>query len=474
MSAETAKLSRGMWMWEGERARRAIEDAAARGVFFDFCEAPHGERSARVDLVYLETRDSYREGELRAFLAVAHERGLKVEFLYADRDWQGDHLAVAKEACFRCLEAFNPPGAEGERFDGIHLHLMDAGKWSQEAFRGLLIGLRQRIEACHRAQPDRVTLAADFEFQWAESGGNDRPQFPDAIRYCDYVVSMACRDTAGAQASCAVPQALAAARQGKGFFIAAETRWLVNQDFVTYYEEGWEYMERELAKLPALIADHGGRLTGVAIHHYDSYVRMKQEPRISPFPDAQLDYWAAPYILAAYQAQIIGGYPDGSYQPALPVTHDQMAVFITRALLGSENIPESPTEPSFLDVPPDYWAYRWIECAKAHDIMVGSEDGQFHPQEVVSRGQMAVFVARSIATPTGEAGLADYSPPEVPTFSDVTPDNEWSWCYRHIAYLAAREIASGYPDGRYHPEYPCTRDQIAVYIVKAFSLPIDW
>jgi hypothetical protein len=33
-------------------------------------------------------------------------------------------------------------------------------------------------------------------------------------------------------------------------------------------------------------------------------------------------------------------------------------------------------------------------------------------------------------------------------------------------------VTQGYPDGDYHPEYICTRDQMAVYIQRAFKLPV--
>ncbi len=39
-----------------------------------------------------------------------------------------------------------------------------------------------------------------------------------------------------------------------------------------------------------------------------------------------------------------------------------------------------------------------------------------------------------------------------------------------VEYLAAQDIVHGYWDGLYHPEYPCTRDQMAAFIGRAFSL----
>jgi hypothetical protein len=77
---------------------------------------------------------------------------------------------------------------------------------------------------------------------------------------------------------------------------------------------------------------------------------------------------------------------------------------------------------------------------------------------------MAVYVARSIVTPTGDAGLAGYAPPSTPSFADV-PTNYWA--YKHIEYCEAHQIVNGY-DGDYRPESAVTRDQMAVYIARAF------
>ncbi|MBE9566329.1 MAG: S-layer homology domain-containing protein [Proteobacteria bacterium] len=48
----------------------------------------------------------------------------------------------------------------------------------------------------------------------------------------------------------------------------------------------------------------------------------------------------------------------------------------------------------------------------------------------------------------------------------------WSWCYDHVEHIAERGVTQGYFDGLYHPEYTCTRDQMAVYICRAFHLPM--
>ncbi len=184
-------------------------------------------------------------------------------------------------------------------------------------------------------------------------------------------------------------------------------------------------------------------------------------------------YWALWEIEAAYAAGIVEGYPDGTYKPTDPVTRDQMAVYVSRALAGGDaQVPTGPATATFSDVPTDYWAFKYVEYAVAQNVVKGYSDGTYKPTDQVDRGQMAVFIARSIYTPTAaRLDLTGYTPPAMATFPDVPTD---FWAYTYVEYIAQPgiDVTKGYPDGDYHPEYICTRDQMAVYIQRAFKLPI--
>jgi len=101
-------------------------------------------------------------------------------------------------------------------------------------------------------------------------------------------------------------------------------------------------------------------------------------------------------------------------------------------------------------------------------VVGGYSDGTYRPAVPVDRGQMAVFVARAIA---GSDGAVPPAPP-TPTFPDVTPTSTWAWAQKHVEYAVARGIVSGYGDGGYHPEVGVTRDQMAVFVQRAFALPM--
>jgi hypothetical protein len=173
-------------------------------------------------------------------------------------------------------------------------------------------------------------------------------------------------------------------------------------------------------------------------------------------------------ILACVDADIVNGYEDRTYRPDLAVTRDQMAVYISRALAGGdENVPEFADTPTFPDVPEGFWALDHVEYAVSQNVVAGYGDGTYHPEQEVTRDQMAVYVARAMVAPEGEAGLADYVPADPRNFPDVSSD---FWSYKHVEYCVENGVVAGYLDGLYHPEIVVTRDQMAVYVARAFGL----
>jgi hypothetical protein len=186
------------------------------------------------------------------------------------------------------------------------------------------------------------------------------------------------------------------------------------------------------------------------------------------FPDVKGGHWATSEIAACLDAGVVAGYSDGLYHPEWPVTRAQMAVYIARALAGGdENVPDGGRPRSFLDVPRDHWAFDHIEYCVDNGVVGGYGRRFYHPEYPVTRDQMAVYVARALVAPTGEAALADYVPADPRDFPDVASD---FWSYKHVEYCVENGVVAGYLDGLYHPEIVVTRDQMVVYVARAFGL----
>jgi len=201
-----------------------------------------------------------------------------------------------------------------------------------------------------------------------------------------------------------------------------------------------------------------------------SVLRGRADERLATFSDVLSDHWAFEQVEACAAAGIVAGFDDGTYRPSLPVDRASMAVYISRALAGGdEYVPTAPATATFSDVPTDHWAYKYVEYAADQTIVGGYDDDTYRPAVQVTRDQMAVFIARAVVTPTGRPDLPSYTPPETATFSDVATDH---WAYKYIEYIAQASVAvsQGYDDGTYRPDVVVTRDQMAVYVQRAFKL----
>ena len=76
-----------------------------------------------------------------------------------------------------------------------------------------------------------------------------------------------------------------------------------------------------------------------------------------PFPDVG-DHWAKESIAASFAAELIIGYPDGSFRPDNPVTRAEAVAMICRA--EGRNADLFSTDIEFPDIDDSYWDYSYI------------------------------------------------------------------------------------------------------------------
>ncbi len=183
------------------------------------------------------------------------------------------------------------------------------------------------------------------------------------------------------------------------------------------------------------------------------------------FDDVPFSYWANNFVERLAKAGVTGGCGVDIYCPDSTVTRAQMAVFLLKGIHGSSYTPPAVgVSTGFGDVATDYWAAAWIKQLAAEGVTSGCGNGNYCPDSVVTRAQMAIFLLKA-------KNGSGYTPPAVGVstgFNDVATD---AFAAAFIKQLVADGITAGCGNSNYCPNDSVTRAQMAVFLVRAFNLP---
>ncbi len=250
----------------------------------------------------------------------------------------------------------------------------------------------------------------------------------------------------------------------------------------------------------------------------------------SRFADLE-GHWAAAFVEALFSKDIISGFPDGSFQPATPMTRAQYAALMTKTF----QLPESNQLNKFKDVKSDFWAAKAIASAADRGFLKGFPDGTFRPennltkiQALVSivnglnlsggnpnvlmvyhdRVQIPSYATGAVTVATQKLLVVNYPQPdqleplrditraevavliyqalvatglenplpsayivkpetEIPSFSDIVGH----WAEPFIRALVSMNLTQGFADGTYQPDQAMTRAQYTALIAAAFNPP---
>ncbi|MBO9608319.1 MAG: S-layer homology domain-containing protein [Paenibacillaceae bacterium] len=143
----------------------------------------------------------------------------------------------------------------------------------------------------------------------------------------------------------------------------------------------WAYEAIRTASAAGLMVGDGGRFRpGETITRAELAVvalRWKQQDVRADFASALSDirgHWAQAEIETAIHSGWMRGYEDGSFGPDRTLTRAEMVTTMNR-LLGRDTPHLSIAEPTWQDVPSDYWAYEAIEEASRSHAVVAAQSG---------------------------------------------------------------------------------------------------
>ena len=128
-----------------------------------------------------------------------------------------------------------------------------------------------------------------------------------------------------------------------------------------------------------------------------------------------------------------------------------MALSLTAALIPVH--PASAVNTTYRDVDNQIWYAPAIEFCQQHQLMDGTSHTSFAPTGLMTRAVLAEALYRLEGSPEVDASASP--------FSDVDASHPNASAIR---WAAQEGVVSGYPDGRFGPEDPITREQIAALL----------
>lgn len=129
---------------------------------------------------------------------------------------------------------------------------------------------------------------------------------------------------------------------------------------------------------------------------------------------------------------------DGKIEPAKPVADSNKGVFS--------------------DVPKSHWASEPIEALCAGGVLAGMGDGNFAPEQVVTRGELAKIISLAFNMKSDEGEL---------NFADVLKN---SWQYPYVATMYSMGITTGKSDSEYGVDDGVSREDLAVFLYRVLNV----
>lgn len=259
------------WLWDTSKIVSQtdviIEDLAANGV----------------NLLHLQINPAIEPGCYKDFIRKASQRGIRVHALDGAPEWVEAGGSALQQTFLTWLQGYQQSASDKERFGGIHL---DVEPYESEGYE----------QNANRYIENYQTMMRSFQ-EWADRNqlelGIDIPFWFHGVKYDNkygagllaewlckqvkFITIMAYRDKAAGDESIlsvsAAQMKLFEKYQVRGS-VAVETGKLApDYSFVTFYAKKKEYMYEQLDQVYQRYKSNSA-FEGIAIHHYDSWMKM--------------------------------------------------------------------------------------------------------------------------------------------------------------------------------------------------------
>lgn len=156
---------------------------------------------------------------------------------------------------------------------------------------------------------------------------------------------------------------------------------------------------------------------------------------------------------------IISGDQNGNFNPQNAISRAEMVKLIV-SVLGLD-ITNIPDKPSFKDVPKKHWAYKYVEAAYREGIVAGIDEGVFGVDAKSTREQMAALFVRSLGLTEGilEGRQESSHINKLKDYNSIS-----SWARNSVEFSMSSGLMQGMGDNIFGAGQYAQRQQAAVLI----------
>lgn len=209
---------------------------------------------------------------------------------------------------------------------------------------------------------------------------------------------------------------------------------------------------------------------------YGSVTMKRAEAAAEPvlrFADVE-GHWAERDVYHLAAKRLVSGRGAGLFFPQSPVTRAEFLKLLVGSLglnSAAQEMAASPHLQPYRDVPDTHWAKAYIALAAELGLVRGYTDGTFHPEEYVTRAEIAAMLVRAVHYGMGAS-------PESVRFTVVSRENGVggeglalpfddaafipAWARDSVSSAFEMGLLKGYPDGTFKPNARTSRAEAAV------------
>ncbi|WP_055108305.1 hypothetical protein [Paenibacillus ihumii] len=255
--AATGKLPKATWLWHA----KLIETKPDELLSFSASEGIH--------FIYLQISNKVDTSYYKNFIAKAHALGIRVHALNGAPNWALESNRSQLASFMKWIGDYQATAAEEEKFTGIHVDIEPylLPEWKTD-LNNVIKQWQSNVEfLVQESAKLRLPIAADLPFWLDKYAASESKMSLSSwmISQFDSVTLMSYRDSASAVISLAQQELLEAEKLNKRIYTGVETKYSSEGNQVTFYEEGYDYLNIQLLYLDQLGRNYRS-YAGIAVH----------------------------------------------------------------------------------------------------------------------------------------------------------------------------------------------------------------